>query len=82
MCLYSIVLGGLLWFWTRSLQGSAEDLQCWENRMGQDIYELVIIDFIMTLLDSFFTDFLRSVTVKVVMIMILKVRERARERGR
>ena len=50
--------------------------------MGQDIYELVIIDFIMTLLDSFFTDFLRSVTVKVVMIMILKVRERARERGR
>ena len=42
--------------------------------MGQDIYGLVILDFIMTILDFFFTDFLRSVTVKLVMIKILKVK--------
>ena len=41
--------------------------------MGQEIYELVIMDFIMTLIDSFFTDFLRSVLVKVLMNKILKV---------
>lgn len=73
--LYTVVLGGLLWFWTKTLQGSSKVPHCWENRMGQDIYELVIMDFIMTLLDSFFTDFLRSVMVKVLMIVILK-RER------
>ena len=73
MSLYSIVLGGLLWFWTQTLQGSSEVPRCWENKMGQEIYELVIMDFIMTLIDSFFTDFLRSVLVKVLMNKILKV---------
>ena len=72
------MLGNLLWYWTSWLNGGRDDevdegYKCWENEMGQDIYGLVIMDFVMTLIDSLFTDFLRSVAVKIIMLKILKV---------
>merc|ERR1719391_1818289 len=80
VCLYGVVLGNLLWYWATTLRGGrgADDdddsdkvdegckSACWENEMGQEIYALVIMDFVMALLDSLVTDFLRSVTVRIV----------------
>lgn len=80
-CLYGVILGNLLWFWYPTLDCDAAEEstqscgrrdECWENYMGQEIYRLVIMDFIITLIDSLITDFLRSLVVRIVLIKILK----------
>lgn len=33
--------------------------QCWENFLGETVYRLVIVDFLVTLLVIFFSEFIR-----------------------
>ncbi|XP_071976722.1 transmembrane channel-like protein 5 isoform X3 [Engystomops pustulosus] len=52
------IVGILCYYW---LQKIAEGkLQCWESYIGQDIYRLVVIDFLFVLAGSFFGEFLRK----------------------
>jgi len=35
-------------------------LQCWETSMGQEVYRLVIIDFLLAIVGTFLAEFCRS----------------------
>lgn len=50
------IIAILCFYWLHSVV--AEETECWESFVGQDLYRLVIIDFIFCLLDSFFGEFL------------------------
>ncbi|KAM3916663.1 transmembrane channel-like protein 5 [Leptodactylus fuscus] len=53
------IVGILCYYW---LQQIAEgDQVCWESYIGQDIYRLVVIDFLFVLVGSFFGEFLRRI---------------------
>ncbi|KAM5151834.1 transmembrane channel-like protein 5 [Mantella aurantiaca] len=53
------IVGILCYYW---LQKVAEgNFECWESYIGQDIYRLVVIDFLFVLLGSFFGEFLRRI---------------------
>lgn len=34
-------------------------IQCWETFIGQEIYRLVLIDFLIALVGTFFSEFIR-----------------------
>ncbi|NXG43866.1 TMC5 protein, partial [Psilopogon haemacephalus] len=50
------VVGILCYYWLNVVASS--ESQCWETLVGQDIYRLVLVDFIFCLLGSFFGEFL------------------------
>ncbi|NXP62594.1 TMC5 protein, partial [Chloropsis cyanopogon] len=53
------VVGILCYYWLNIVATS--ESQCWETLVGQDIYRLVLVDFIFCLLGSFFGEFLRRI---------------------
>ncbi|NXH21276.1 TMC5 protein, partial [Bucco capensis] len=50
------IIGILCYYWL-SIVAAAES-QCWETLVGQDVYRLVLVDFLFCLLGSFFGEFL------------------------
>ncbi|XP_030315864.1 transmembrane channel-like protein 5 isoform X3 [Calypte anna] len=40
---------------------AASESECWETLVGQDIYRLLLVDFVFCLLGSFFGEFLRRI---------------------
>ncbi|NWT63910.1 TMC5 protein, partial [Prunella himalayana] len=53
------IVGILCYYWLNVV--STSESQCWETLVGQDIYRLVLVDFIFCLLGSFFGEFLRRI---------------------
>ncbi|KAM6250278.1 transmembrane channel-like protein 5 [Porphyrio hochstetteri] len=53
------IVGILCYYWLNVV--AASESQCWETLVGQDIYRLVVVDFIFCLLGSFFGEFLRRI---------------------
>ncbi|NXM15920.1 TMC5 protein, partial [Ploceus nigricollis] len=53
------IVGILCYYWLNIVATS--ESQCWETLVGQDIYRLVVVDFIFCLLGSFFGEFLRRI---------------------
>nr|XP_009512617.1 PREDICTED: transmembrane channel-like protein 5 [Phalacrocorax carbo] len=53
------VVGILCYYWLHVV--AASESQCWETLVGQDIYRLVLVDFMFCLLGSFFGEFLRRI---------------------
>ncbi|NXL15244.1 TMC5 protein, partial [Setophaga kirtlandii] len=53
------IVGILCYYWLNSVATS--ESQCWETLVGQDIYRLVLVDFLFCLLGSFFGEFLRRI---------------------
>ncbi|XP_067859307.1 transmembrane channel-like protein 5 isoform X2 [Heptranchias perlo] len=51
-------IGVLCYYWLVTV---ANHVECWETFVGQDLYRLVVIDFIFSLLGSFFGEFIRSI---------------------
>ncbi|XP_078609735.1 transmembrane channel-like protein 5 isoform X2 [Branchiostoma floridae x Branchiostoma japonicum] len=54
------ILGVLLWFWFNKISGSSNQLACWETYVGQEIYRLVLVDFVFLLLTTFISEFIRN----------------------
>ncbi|XP_059510210.1 transmembrane channel-like protein 5 isoform X2 [Stegostoma tigrinum] len=52
------VIGVLCYYWLVTV---ANTVECWETFVGQDLYRLVVTDFIFSLLGSFFGEFIRSI---------------------
>ncbi|XP_076455545.1 transmembrane channel-like protein 5 [Babylonia areolata] len=48
----------LVLYWYEGVARSAS-VKCWETIMGQELYRLVIVDFIFTLFSTFFSEFIR-----------------------
>ncbi|NWH34343.1 TMC5 protein, partial [Chloropsis hardwickii] len=53
------IVGILCYYWLNIVATS--ESQCWETLVGQDIYRLILVDFIFCLLGSFFGEFLRRI---------------------
>ncbi|XP_047614531.1 transmembrane channel-like protein 6 isoform X1 [Phacochoerus africanus] len=53
LILKMVILGILCYHWLGRRVGALED-QCWENFVGQELYRLMAMDFIFTLLDTLF----------------------------
>ncbi|KAM4632638.1 transmembrane channel-like protein 5 isoform 1-T2 [Discoglossus pictus] len=53
------IIGILCYYWLHSVAESGQE--CWESYVGQDIYRLVVIDFIFALIGSFFGEFVRRI---------------------
>ncbi|XP_067407143.1 transmembrane channel-like protein 5 isoform X2 [Emydura macquarii macquarii] len=53
------IIGILCYYWLNDVATSGRE--CWENLIGQDIYRLIVIDFIFCLLGSFFGEFVRRI---------------------
>lgn len=53
LILKMVVLGILCYHWLGRRVGALKD-QCWENFVGQELYRLMAMDFIFTLLDTLF----------------------------
>ncbi|NXN31857.1 TMC5 protein, partial [Nycticryphes semicollaris] len=53
------IVGILCYYWVNIV--AASESQCWETLVGQDIYRLVLVNFIFCLLGSFFGEFLRRI---------------------
>ncbi|KAM4697775.1 transmembrane channel-like protein 5 [Rhinophrynus dorsalis] len=53
------IIGILCYYWLHSVAES--QLGCWESYVGQDIYRLVVIDFIFALIGCFFGEFVRRI---------------------
>ncbi|NXI57176.1 TMC5 protein, partial [Chloroceryle aenea] len=51
------IVGILCYYWLNVV--AVSESQCWETLVGQDIYRLVLVDFIFCLLGSFFGEFLQ-----------------------
>ncbi|XP_035258703.1 transmembrane channel-like protein 5 isoform X1 [Anguilla anguilla] len=52
------ILGILCYYWMKILSNR---ITCWESIVGQDLYRLVIIDFIFLMLETFFGEFLHNI---------------------
>ncbi|XP_078133322.1 transmembrane channel-like protein 6b [Sander vitreus] len=54
------VLGLLCYHWLGRVAADPEDigLKCWESFVGQELYRFLLMDFIFTLLDTLFGEFL------------------------
>lgn len=53
------IIGILCYYWLNDVATSEKE--CWENIIGQDIYRLIVVDFIFCLLGSFFGEFVRRI---------------------
>lgn len=53
------VVGILCYYWLNNVALSGEE--CWETLIGQDIYRLLLMDFVFSLADSFLGEFLRRI---------------------
>ncbi|XP_054832982.1 transmembrane channel-like protein 6 isoform X2 [Eublepharis macularius] len=53
LILKMVVLGLLCYHWL-SRKVTSSKIKCWETFVGQELYRLVVMDFIFTLLDTFF----------------------------
>ncbi|KAM4025487.1 transmembrane channel-like protein 5 isoform 2-T2 [Anomaloglossus baeobatrachus] len=53
------IIGILCYYWLEKIAQS--ERECWESYVGQDIYRLVVIDFLFVLFGSFFGEFLRKI---------------------
>ncbi|NXL92179.1 TMC5 protein, partial [Alectura lathami] len=62
------IIGILCYYWLTIV--AASESQCWESLIGQDIYRLVLVDFIFCLLGSFFGEFLRRVIGTTVCVSL------------
>ncbi|NXO13080.1 TMC5 protein, partial [Oriolus oriolus] len=62
------VVGILCYYWLNVVATS--ESQCWETLVGQDIYRLVLVDFIFCLLGSFFGEFLRRIIGTTVFVSL------------
>ncbi|XP_068885678.1 transmembrane channel-like protein 5 isoform X1 [Aphelocoma coerulescens] len=62
------VVGILSYYWLNIVATS--ESQCWETLVGQDIYRLVLVDFIFCLLGSFFGEFLRRIIGTTVCVSL------------
>uniref|UniRef100_A0A8D0KZR5 Transmembrane channel-like protein n=1 Tax=Strix occidentalis caurina TaxID=311401 RepID=A0A8D0KZR5_STROC len=60
------IVGILCYYWLNIV--AASESQCWETLVGQDIYRLVLVDFIFCLLGSFFGEFLRRIIGTIVCV--------------
>lgn len=60
LLLKASVLGVLCYHWLGQVASKAKDLklECWESFVGQELYRFLLMDFIFTLLDTFFGEFL------------------------
>uniref|UniRef100_A0A8D0AZG4 Transmembrane channel-like protein n=1 Tax=Salvator merianae TaxID=96440 RepID=A0A8D0AZG4_SALMN len=59
LILKTSIIGVLCYYWLQEVAGS--NAECWETLVGQDIYRLLVADFICSLLGSFFGEFLRRI---------------------
>ncbi|NXE95513.1 TMC5 protein, partial [Menura novaehollandiae] len=62
------IIGILCYYWLKIV--AVSESQCWETLVGQDIYCLVLVDFIFCLLGSFFGEFLRRVLGTTVCVSL------------
>ncbi|POI31701.1 hypothetical protein CIB84_004548, partial [Bambusicola thoracicus] len=62
------IIGILCYYWLNVV--AASESQCWETLVGQDIYRLLLVDFIFCLLGSFFGEFLRRIVGTTVCISL------------
>ncbi|NXS59836.1 TMC5 protein, partial [Brachypteracias leptosomus] len=62
------IVGILCYYWLNVV--AASESQCWETLVGQDIYRLVLVDFIFCLLGSFFGEFLRRIIGTTVCVSL------------
>ncbi|XP_003266132.2 transmembrane channel-like protein 5 isoform X2 [Nomascus leucogenys] len=53
------IIGILCYYWLNTVALSGEE--CWETLIGQDIYRLLLMDFVFSLVDSFLGEFLRRI---------------------
>ncbi|XP_030885051.1 transmembrane channel-like protein 6 isoform X4 [Leptonychotes weddellii] len=53
LILKMVILGILCYHWLGRRVGTLKD-QCWENFVGQELYRLMVLDFIFVLLDTLF----------------------------
>ncbi|XP_074866607.1 transmembrane channel-like protein 5 isoform X2 [Carettochelys insculpta] len=53
------IIGILCYYWLNDVATSEKE--CWESLVGQDIYRLIVVDFIFCLLGSFFGEFVRRI---------------------
>ncbi|NXX77985.1 TMC5 protein, partial [Urocolius indicus] len=62
------IIGVLCHYWLNIV--AVSESQCWETLIGQDIYRLVLVDFIFCLLGSFFGEFLRRIVGTTVCVSL------------
>ncbi|NXD99431.1 TMC5 protein, partial [Chaetorhynchus papuensis] len=62
------IVGILCYYWLNIVATS--ESQCWETLVGQDIYRLVLVDFMFCLLGSFFGEFLRRIIGTTVCVSL------------
>uniref|UniRef100_A0A2K6G9Z5 Transmembrane channel-like protein n=1 Tax=Propithecus coquereli TaxID=379532 RepID=A0A2K6G9Z5_PROCO len=53
------IIGILCYYWLNIVALSGEE--CWETLIGQEIYRLLLMDFVFSLADSFLGEFLRRI---------------------
>ncbi|KAF6127720.1 transmembrane channel like 5 [Phyllostomus discolor] len=53
------IIGILCYYWLNIVALAGE--QCWETLIGQEIYRLLLMDFVFSLTDSFLGEFLRRI---------------------
>ncbi|NWZ80774.1 TMC5 protein, partial [Poecile atricapillus] len=64
------IVGILCYYWLNVVATSQSQGCCWETLVGQDIYRLVLVDFIFCLLGSFFGEFLRRIIGTTVCVSL------------
>ncbi|KAK1344855.1 hypothetical protein QTO34_013559 [Cnephaeus nilssonii] len=53
------IIGILCYYWLNNVALAGEE--CWETLIGQEIYRLLLMDFVFSLADSFLGEFLRRI---------------------
>ncbi|XP_023979371.1 transmembrane channel-like protein 5 isoform X2 [Physeter macrocephalus] len=59
ICLKLSIIGILCYYWLNIVALAGEE--CWETLIGQEIYRLLLMDFVFSLADSFLGEFLRRI---------------------
>ncbi|XP_058894001.1 transmembrane channel-like protein 5 isoform X2 [Kogia breviceps] len=59
ICLKLSIIGILCYYWLNIVALAVE--KCWETLIGQEIYRLLLMDFVFSLADSFLGEFLRRI---------------------
>ncbi|CAI5765858.1 transmembrane channel 6 [Podarcis lilfordi] len=63
LILKMVILGLLCYHWL-SRKETTSEMECWENFVGQELYRLVVMDFIFCLLDTFFAELMWRVILE------------------